>query len=175
MKMNRQEKVKLVSELHEKLKSAKAAFLVDYKGLDVKSMSALRRQLREVNTELKVVKNRLLKLASKGTNTESIQDVMKGPSAIVISYEDVIAPAKILVNFSKENENLKIKKGQVTGKVIDFEKIKQLAELPSREQLLAQTLSVMMAVPTSFVRVLNGVIVKFLNVLKAIEEQKKEG
>ncbi len=175
MKMNRQEKVKVVSELHEKLKSAKASFLVDYKGLDVKSMSALRRELREVNTELKVVKNRLLKLASKGTNTEPIQDVMIGPSAIVISYEDVIAPAKILVNFSKENENLKIKKGQVTGKVIDFEKIKQLAELPSREQLLAQTLSVMMAVPTSFVRVLNGVIVKFLNILKAIEEQKKEG
>ncbi len=175
MKMNRQQKVKLVSELHEKLKSAKAAFLVDYKGLDVKSMSALRRQLREVNTEMKVVKNRLLKLASKGTNTESIQDAMKGPSAIVISYEDVVAPAKILVNFSKENENLKIKKGQLTGKVLDFEKIKQLAELPSREQLLAQTLSVMMAVPASFVRVLNGVIVKFLNVLKAIEEQKKEG
>ncbi|RLB08718.1 MAG: 50S ribosomal protein L10 [Deltaproteobacteria bacterium] len=173
--MNRQQKVKLVSELHEKLKSAKAAFLVDYKGLDVKSMSALRRQLREVNTEMKVVKNRLLKLASKGTNTESIQDAMKGPSAIVISYEDVVAPAKILVNFSKENENLKIKKGQLTGKVLDFEKIKQLAELPSREQLLAQTLSVMMAVPASFVRVLNGVIVKFLNVLKAIEEQKKEG
>ena len=175
MRMNRQEKIKLVSELHEKLKSAKAAFLVDYKGLDVKSMSALRRQLREVNTELKVVKNRLLKLASKGTDTESIQDVMRGPSAIVISYDDVVAPAKILVNFSKENENLKIKKAQITGKVIDLEKIKQLAELPSREQLLAQTLSVMMAVPASFVSVLNGIIVKFLYVLKAIEEQKKEG
>ncbi len=175
MGMNRQEKVKLVSELHDKLKIAKAAFLVDYKGLDVKSMSTLRRQLREVNTEMKVVKNRLLKLASKGTHTESIQDAMKGPSAIVISYEDVVAPAKILVNFSKENENLKIKKGQVSGKVIDFEKIKQLAELPSREQLLGQTLSLMMAVPTSLVRVLNGVIVKFLNILKAIEEQKKEG
>ncbi len=173
--MRREEKKQFITELHHKLETAKASFLVDYKGLDVESLSKLRRQLREGNTELKVVKNRLLKLASKGTYTELIQDAMSGPSAIVISYDDVVMPAKILINFSKENEHLKVKKGQVTGKVVDFEKIKQLAELPSREQLLAQTLSAMLAVPTSFVRVLNGVIVKFLNVLKAIEEQKKEG
>jgi len=174
--MNRQEKVKLISELHDKLKLAKASFLVDYKGLDVKSMSSLRRQLREVNAELKVVKNRLLKLASKGTYTESIEDTMYGPSAIAISYEDdVVTPVKVLINFSKDNEHLRIKKGQVAGKVVESDRIKQLAELPSREQLLAQSLSVMLAVPTSFARVLNGVIVKFLYVLKAIEEQKKEG
>ena len=175
MKMNREQKVRLVAELNKKLQKANAAFLVDYKGLNVKSMSMLRRKLREVNSEMKVVKNRLLKLASKGTHTEHIQDAMTGPSAIIISYEDVIEPAKILVNFSEENEHLKIKKGQVTGKVVDFEKIKQLAKLPGREQLLSQTLGVMKAVPASLVRVLNGVIVKFLSVLKAIEEQKKEG
>ncbi len=174
--MNRQEKVRLVSELHDKLKVAKASFLVDYKGLDVESISSLRKQLREVNAELKVVKNRLLKLASKGTHTESIQDVMQGTSAIAISYEeDVVTPAKILINFSKENEQLKIKKGQVIGKVVEPAGIKELAELPSKEQLLAQSLSLMQAVPASFVRVLSGVMIKFLNVLKAIEEQKKEG
>ena len=174
--MNRQEKTKLVSELHEKLELARASFLVDYKGLDVKSISQLRRQLREVNAEFKVVKNRLLKLASKETHTESIQDVMIGPSAIAISYEDdVVTPAKILINFSKENNRLIIKKGQVKGKVVESEGIKGLAELPSKEQLLGHALSTMLAVPTSFVRVLNGVVIKFLNVLKAIEEQKKEG
>jgi len=174
--MNRAEKAKLVSELHDKLKLAKASFLVDYKGLDVKSISRLRRQLRDVNTEFKVVKNRLLKLASKGTATELIQDAMQGPSAIAISYnDDVVTPAKILIDFAKENEHLKIKKGQVTGKVVELENIKQLAELPSKEELLAQALSTMMAVPASLVRVLNGIIIKLLNVLKAIEEQKKEG
>ncbi len=174
--MNREEKMKLVSELHDKLNIARACFLVDYKGLDVKYISELRRQLREANTEFKVVKNRLLKIASKGTLTESIEDAMQGPSAIAITYEeDIVAAAKILIDFSKDHQQLKIKKGQVIGKVVEFEGIKRLAELPNKEQLLAQTLSTMMAVPASFVRVLNGVIVKFLNVLKAIEEQKKEG
>lgn len=172
--MNRQEKIKLVSELHKKLKLAKASFLVGYKGIDVKSISILRRQLREVDTELRIVKNRLLKLASRGTDTESIQEVMHGPSAIIISYtDDIVKPAKVLINFSRENERLRIKKGQLTGKVVEFEKIKQLSDLPEKEQLLAEGLSVMLAVPTSFVRVLNGVVVKFLNVLKAIEDKKR--
>ncbi len=174
--MKRAEKVKFVSELHEKLKKAKASFLVDYKGLDVAAMTKLRKRLRETNTELRVVKNRLLKLASKDTHTELLQDAMRGPTAIAMTYsDDVVAAAKVLVDFSKENENLKIKKGQVTGKVVELDKIRQLAELPSRDQLLAQALGAMKAVPASLVRVLSAVIVNFLAVLKAIEEKKKGG
>jgi large subunit ribosomal protein L10 len=86
----------------------------------------------------------------------------------------MVGPAKVLVGFAKDFENLKIKSGQISGKVIDMAAIKRLAELPGKDVLLAQTLSAMQAVPASFVRVLNGVLAKLLNVLTAIEHQKAE-
>ncbi len=97
-----------------------------------------------------------------------------GPCALAISYEDMVAPAKVLVNQSNELKNLEIKVGQISGKIMDFDGIKKLAQLPSRDVLLSQVLSAMQGVPASFVRVLNGTAVKLVNVLKAIEEQKGE-
>ena len=93
---------------------------------------------------------------------------------MVINYEDAIAPAKTLVEQSKAHEHLEIKMGQMSGQIIDGPGIERLAKLPSRDVLLGQALSVMQAVPTSFVRVINGVMVNLLNVLKAIEGQKGE-
>ncbi|MFC1820027.1 50S ribosomal protein L10, partial [Thermodesulfobacteriota bacterium] len=96
-----------------------------------------------------------------------------GPCALTITYDDdIIAPAKALVDLSKEMKDLKLKTGQISGKPMDVDAIKRLAQLPGRDQLLAQALSVMQAVPTSFVRVLNGVMINLLNVLKAIESCK---
>jgi large subunit ribosomal protein L10 len=115
-----------------------------------------------------------LKLASKDTDTELILDLMQGPTAIALTYDDVVAPAKALVDFAKKFKDLEIKGGQISGKQIDISSVKKLAALPGRDVLLAQTLSVMQAVPTSFVRVLNGVTGQFMNVLKAIEEKKSE-
>jgi large subunit ribosomal protein L10 len=172
--MNRENKTELVNNLHAKLEKAKGTYLVDYQGLDVEAINSLRNELRKSEAEFKVVKNRLLKLASKNTETSLTIDFMRGPSAITITYEDVVAPAKALVDFAKDNEQLEIKGGQISGKVIDYDGIKRLSALPGRDQLLAQTLSAMQAVPGSFVRVLNAVIVNLLNVLKAVEEQKKE-
>ena len=170
--MKREDKVQLVNDLHSKLEKANGNFLVDYQGLNVEAVNELRKGLRKTNTDFQVVKNRLLKLASKDTDTSLIVDFMRGPSAIAITYDDVVSPAKVLVDFAKENEKLDIKCGQISGNVLNSEDIKHLASLPGREQLLAQVLSAMQAVPGSFVRVLNAVIVNFLNVLKAIEEQK---
>jgi large subunit ribosomal protein L10 len=172
--MNKEEKDQLVAQLQDRLGRAKGAFLVDYQGLDVETLNRLRGELRNVGTEFQVVKNRLLKRASEGTNTELIRDHMQGPSAIALTYEDLVGPAKVLVNFSKSFEKLKIKRGQISGKVVDPEGIKRLASLPGREILLAQVLSAMQAVPASFVRALNGIILNLLYALKAIEQKKAE-
>jgi large subunit ribosomal protein L10 len=173
--LNKKEKEDFIEEMKGRLQKAHATFLVDYKGLDVDAMNSIRAELRKSETEFRVVKNRLLNLASLDTDTSSLKEYFKGPCALAITYDDVVAPAKALMEESKKSENLNIKVGQISGKIMDLEGIKRLAELPSREVLLAQVLSTMQAVPSSFVRVLNGVLVKFLNVLKAIESQKSEG
>lgn len=172
--MKKSEKEAFVNNMKERLEKARATFLVDYQGLDVEAMNKLRGELRKVDAEFQVVKNRLLKLASQETETGSMKDHFVGPCALAISYEDMVAPAKVLVNQSKDNAKLEIKVGQIAGKIIDFDGIKRLAELPSRDVLLAQVLSAMQGVATSFVRVLNGTAVNLLNVLKAIEGQKGE-
>lgn len=170
--MKKTEKEAFVAELHLRLKDTPGTFLVDYQGLNVDAMNRLRNELRKAGAEFQVVKNRLLKLASKGTPSEAIEDHMVGPSGIAMSSDDVVAPAKVLMGFAKEFSRMKVKAGQISGKPAGPDGIKRLAELPSREVLLAQALSAMQAVPASFVRVLNGVTVKFINVLKAIEQQK---
>ena len=172
--MDRQEKEKFVADLHTRLERAQGTFLVEYKGLDVKAMSRLRKELRNADVELQVIKNRLLKRASQETDTALIEDYMQGPTAIALTYEDLVAPAKVLVNFAKEFQQLKIKYGQISGKMLDVDAVKRLSELPGRDVLLAQTLSAMQAVPTSFVRVLNGIMTKLLNVLSAIQQEKEK-
>jgi large subunit ribosomal protein L10 len=172
--LKREEKSAFVTEMNNRLKKAKAAFVVDYQGLDVEAMNRLRSELRKVDAEFQVVKNRLVKLASQETETEAIKDQFVGPCALAITYEDMVAPAKVLVNLSKELKNLTIKVGQISGKSIDSDAIRRLADLPGRDQLIAQVLSAMQGVPTSFVRVLNGVILKLLYALKAIEGNKAD-
>ncbi len=171
--MDRQEKERFVAHLQTRLKRAQGTFLVEYQGLNVASINRLRKELKNVGAEFQVVKNRLLKLSCDDTETALIKEHMQGPSAIAITYEDLAGPAKILVGFQKEFQQLRIKSGQISGKVVDGGAVKRLAELPGRDVLLAQTLSAMEAVPGSFVRLLNGVIAKLLNVLKAIEDQKE--
>jgi large subunit ribosomal protein L10 len=171
--LEKEEKAKLVAEMSERLKKAQATFVVEYQGLNVEAITRVRTELRKKHAEFQVVKNRLLKIAARDTGTEAIKDHLVGPCAIAITYDDVVAPAKVLVEQSKKLEKLKIRIGQIGGKAIDLEAIKRLSELPGREVLLARTLAAMQAVPASFVRALNGVIVNLLNVLKAVEKQKQ--
>lgn len=171
--MDRLEKEQLVSDLRSRLEKAQGTFLVHYQGLKVDDMNRLRNELRDTGSEFQVVKNRLLKLACKGTETESLKDHMEGPSAIALTYEDVIGPAKTLVDFAKDFEKLIIKIGQISGREVNADAVKQLAKLPGREVLLSQVLASMQAVPAGFVRVLGGIMSQLLNVLKAIEQQKE--
>jgi len=172
--LKREDKEALVADMADRLKKARGTFLVNYQGLDVEAMNLLRKELKKTQTELQVVKNRLLGLASENTETASLREFFVGPCAVAITYEDVIAPAKVLVDQEKKLERLELKAGQICGKVMDFGGIKRLAELPGRDVLLAQLLSAMQGVPTSLVRALNGVILNLIFALKAIESQKSE-
>ena len=171
--MIRNDKEKVVAELHENFKKSKVVILTDYKGLDVATISKLRKQLREAGVEYKVVKNTLIRRAADDTDAGLIMDHYKGPSALALSYDDPVAPAKVLVDFSKDNQKFEIKIGVMEGKVIDLNAIKALSDLPSREVLLAQLLSAMNGVPTALVRALNDVPVRLLNVLQGIRDQKE--
>jgi len=167
------QKKAITQDLHEKFKNAKVAIVTDYKGLDVAAMNQLRRKLREADIEYRVAKNTLFTRASKETGVEAISEHFKGPNAIALSYTDPVAPAKVLTDFIKGNDKLEIKIGVMDGKPLNFDDIKALSSLPSREVLLAQVLSAMNAVPTSLVTVLSGVPRQFVNVLQAIKEKKE--
>ncbi|CAB5100477.1 LSU ribosomal protein L10p (P0) [Olavius algarvensis associated proteobacterium Delta 3] len=171
--MKRETKQRIVEELHDKFTRSKVLILTDYMGLNVEDMNALRSKLRESEIEFKVVKNTLLKRAAEGTDAAHIVDSFKGPSAIALSYDDPVAPAKVLTDFAKEHKKLEIKIGEMDGNVLDVAAIKSLSQLPSREVLLAKLLSVCVAVPTGFVTALSGVPRNFLNVLQAIKDQKE--
>jgi len=171
--MRLDKKKAVVEELHEKFSRSKVVIITDYKGLDVAAVSSLRRKLRDVDVEYKVVKNTLLVRASEDTDAALIKDSFKGPSAVALSYDDPVAPAKVLSDFAKENEKLEIKIGVMEGRILDISAIKALSSLPSREVLLAQVLSAMNGVPTSLVSVLSALPRQFLNVLQAIKDQKE--
>lgn len=171
--MKLQEKQAIAEELHKAFADSKVVILTDYKGLNVAAMSDLRRRLRQSGVHYKVVKNRLLARASEQTGVEAIRSHFKGPSAVAFSYEDPVAPAKILIDFAKEFEALEVKVGVLGGKELDFKAIKALADLPSREQLLGQVLGAMNAVPSSFVRALANLPQKLLYAITAIKDQKE--
>lgn len=172
--MRLEAKQQITEDLHDRFSRSAIIVVTDYKGLDVASMNDLRRKLREAEIEYQVVKNTLLVRAAEDTEVAAVKDYFKGPSAVAISYNDPVAPAKVLTQFAKDNNNLEIKVGVLNGKVLDINAIKALATLPSREVLLAQFLSALNAVPTSFVRVIAEIPRSLVNVLTAIKDQKDQ-
>jgi large subunit ribosomal protein L10 len=167
------EKQQIAEDLRNRLSKSAIIVLTDYKGLDVAAMNDLRRKLRAEEIEYQVVKNTLLIRAAEDNDIALIKDYFKGPSAIALSYEDPVAPAKVLSQFAKENKKLEIKVGVMNGQVLDANAIKALATLPSRDVLLGQLLSALNAIPTSFVRTIAEVPRSFVNVLAAIRDQKE--
>jgi large subunit ribosomal protein L10 len=167
------EKKRIAADLQGRLKKSTIVILTDYKGLDVSAMNDLRTKLRNANAEYQVAKNSLLVRASEGNDVALIKDQFKGPSAIALSYDDPVGPAKVITDFVKENAKLEVKVGVLNGKVIDVAGIKALSSLPSKEVLLAQVLSAMNAVPTSLVTALSDVPRRLVNVLQAVRDQKE--
>ncbi|MBN1614125.1 MAG: 50S ribosomal protein L10 [Deltaproteobacteria bacterium] len=170
--MDRRTKELVVAELHDKLKNARLAVLAAYSGLNVETMTSLRNVLRRSDTEIRVVKNTLLRIASEDTDIKALKEHIKGPLALVLGGGDVVEPSKVLVDFSKKNQDFQIRVGMLDGKPLSREQLAVLASLPGREVLLAKLLSVMVGVQTSLVTVLSAVPRSFVQVIAAYRDKK---
>jgi len=155
-----QQKQEAVNVVAQKLTSSASTIVVDYRGLNVAQVTELRKQLREAGVEFSVLKNSIVSRATEGTELTALNEVLSGPTAVAFSAEDAIAPAKILYNFAKTNEALKLKGGIVDGKVITEAEVKALAQLPSREGLLSMLLSVLQAPVRNFALAVKAVAEK---------------
>lgn len=163
----------VVSEISEKMKEAKSFIVTDYRGLNVAQVTTLRAELRNAGVEYKVLKNTLMTIAANDLGLEGIQDYFNGPTAVAFGIEDAVAPAQVLAKFAKQYEALEIKAGILEGKLISVDEIKALADLPSREVLLAKLANVMQSPISGMVNVLQGPIRKLGYALAEIQKVKE--
>ena len=134
-----------VTQVAAELKAAASVVVVDYLGLTVEQVTELRKQLRESGVQMKVVKNTILRRAAAEASIEGLNEHFVGPTAIVFSESEVVAPAKIIAEFAKKADKLEIKGGLIEGKAASADEVKALAALPDREGLLSMLLSVLQA------------------------------
>ena len=150
----------VVAAITERLKNAQAGVIADYRGLTVAQDTELRKKLREAGVEYTIVKNTLTRFAANEVGLGELDGVLHGPTALATSDSDVVAPAKILVEFAKANEQLEIKAGFVDGKVIDAEEVKVYASIPSKEVLISKMMGSLQAPISSLVRALDAIAKK---------------
>lgn len=163
-----------VVDMQDKLKRAKAVFLADFRGMNVDQATTLRNELRKASVEYKVFKNTLFDIAAKETESACLAPYLAGPTSVAISYDDPVNAAKVLSKFSKEAKGaFTLKAGMLSGKLLDVTQIQALAELPSREVLIAKMLGSMQAPATNFVGVLAALPGSLVRVLDAIRLQKE--
>lgn len=170
---NIEEKSLVVSEIKEKFQQSSGIVLADYRGLTVAQVTKLRSQLRNAGVEYRVLKNTLVRRAADELGVEGLDPYLKGPTALAFS-PDPVAPAKILIDFAKENKlkKFQIKAGVLDGKVIGADNVKALADLPSREVLLAMVLRGMQAPLAGMANVLQGPIRKMGYALEEVRKLK---
>ena len=132
------QKEEAVNSLAAELKDASLVLLVDYRGINVEDATKLRKEVREANAEYKVIKNNIIKRALNANGENGLDNLLEGPTALITSKEDYLAPAKAIYNFSKNNDFYKIKGGIIEGKVMTADEIITIAKLPSRQELLAK-------------------------------------
>ena len=126
-----------VTKLAEQMKDAKLILLTDYRGINVEDVTNLRTSLRNTNSEYKVIKNNITRRALAECNYEGLDELLEGPTAVIMTNEDYLEPTKIIYNFTKKNDYYKIKGGIIEGNVMTAEEIITLAKLPSRQELLS--------------------------------------
>lgn len=165
--MPTQAKVESVEALKERLGTAKSAVLTEYRGLSVQQLSDLRKQLKGAAAEYKVIKNRLARLAVKGSALDPLGAHLKGPTGLVFTKQDPVAVAKALQVFVKANPQLQIKLGLVEGKVVQPAELKALADLPSKEQLRSQIVGAVQGPMAQLVSLLQAPLREIVYVLAA--------
>lgn len=164
MSNNLERKKVVVDEIREKVLRAKSAVIVDYAGLNVEQATNLRKSCREAGVDYKVYKNNLVRLAIKDTPFESLDADLNGSNAIAFGYGDPVVPAKIIKDFIKTYKKLEFKSGVVEGSYCNLEQIKEIADLPSREVLIAKFLGSVMSPVSNFAYLLQNIV-----------DQKNEG
>ncbi|MBN2298722.1 MAG: 50S ribosomal protein L10 [Deltaproteobacteria bacterium] len=173
--MRKDEKHELVKQLHDELGESQAVFVTDYIGLNVEKITRLRKSIKSSGGSFRIVKNTLLRRAAQDTPAGIIEKLFVGPTAIAMAKGDPLGVAKALVDFAKDNEQLDVQGGILGTQVLDLSAIQALAKMPSKEVLIAKMLGSMNAPVTNFVGVLAAMLRQIVYVLKAIENQKKQG
>ncbi|HBF4059320.1 TPA: 50S ribosomal protein L10 [Clostridioides difficile] len=154
-------KSEVVSEIVEKLQKSSAAAVVDYKGLTVEEVTELRKQMREAGVDYKVYKNTLVRRAAKEVGIEQFNDeLLVGTNAIAFGYDDPVAPARILKGFMDSHPKMKLKMGIVEGAFYDESKIVEMANIPSREVLIAKLLGSLKAPVSNFAYLIDAIAKK---------------
>ena len=172
--MNKEAKAQIVSHLSSKLKQATFAVLTNYRGLNVEKIAQLRNELRGVSSDYRVVKNTFLKRASQGTEFEQLYQFFVGPTAILLGYDDPIAPSKVLSKFLENYSELSIKAGFLQGKVLSAKEIKELGNLPGRKELLSKIVFLCTLPHVRLLNVLNSLPLRIIQLLRAIEKNKSD-
>lgn len=162
-----------IDELIEKTKNSKAIYFADYRGLPVNEIQKLRRKINETNSELQVTKNTLIKIALEKNGVKLEKD-LEGPSIVLFAYEDEILPLKTIIDFSKTNEKElpKIKVGIFDGKYVDNSTLVKLSQIPGKQVLLTQLVTLMESPIQKFMRGLNYHTLALINVLNQIKDKK---
>jgi len=171
--LNLEEKKAVVAEVSAQVAKAQAIIVAEYRGLEVGNMTDLRAKARKAGVYLRVLKNSLARRAVKDTPFEKLADQMIGPLVYGIS-SDPVATAKVLNEFAKANDKFVIKAGAMPNAVISPKEVAALANMPSREQLLAMLLGTMQAPVAKFVQTLNEVPSRFVRTLAAVRDQKEK-
>lgn len=173
--MKKDQKQITIEELTEKFRQASSLYLADFSGINVQKMEKLRRKIRESNSEFRVVKNTLAKIALERAGYS--QDIMKyfeGPTGIAFGFEDAVAPAKVLVEFmkEKENEKMKVKACLVEKQVFDGSNLESISKMPSKKDLLAQLMGLLNSPLQNLVMLLNSPLQNLVGVLESLKEKK---
>lgn len=174
-----EQKKAIVADIKDKLTNCKGAVLVTYKGLTVAQDTALRVAMREAGVSYHVIKNTMTRIAAKEAGFDEITEHLEGTTAMALSMTDAVAPAKVLSEFIKKNKLddagiLCIKVGVVEGKVVSADEVKAIANLPSREVLIAKLLGSMQAPISNTVGVMGAVLRSIVTVLDAVRKQKEQ-
>lgn len=163
-----------ITALEEEFEGATGIYMTDFNGIDVEKITKFRNDLRAVGSKYLVVKNTLAKIALERKGFESLTEFVKGPTGIAVTHEDGVSPAKVIKDFRKENENLlDLRIAYVDGGIFNADEAKRLADLPSKDVLLAQLLSVFNAPMSNFAASLGGVFTKLTGTLEAVKAKKE--
>lgn len=176
--MHQAYKVEEIKQIRERVEGAKAIVLVDYKGINTEEVHHLRGRMHEANVDYFVAKNTFIKIAFNELGITALDEYLKGPTAVALSLEDEVAPAREIAKFKKEEMKDKeypaFKVGYISEEIVDVEGLKRFADLPSKEQLLSMVLQGMNAPISGLVGSLSGILRKFVYAVNGIAEKKEE-